>query len=62
MAKKEMWKMIPGSERYEVSNKGRVRNIETDRFLTVSDKKSVGITEHGYHTNLSVPKLVSEMF
>ncbi|NIQ06047.1 MAG: hypothetical protein GWO20_10080, partial [Candidatus Korarchaeota archaeon] len=29
----ELWKQIEGYESYEVSTKGRVRNIKTDRLL-----------------------------
>lgn len=30
---KEIWKVIPFAEKYEVSNLGRVRNIKSGRFI-----------------------------
>lgn len=35
----EEWKIIKDYENYEVSNKGRVKNINTGRFLKFSKSK-----------------------
>jgi len=34
--KEEVWRTVPGFERYEVSDQGRVRNKETDKLLNPS--------------------------
>ena len=36
----EEWKVIPWNTRYEVSNKGRVKNAKTGRILSTNPTKS----------------------
>ena len=36
----EEWKVIPWNTRYEVSNKGRIRNAKTSRILSTNPTKS----------------------
>lgn len=62
---KEIFKDVPGyNGRYQVSNKGRVRNTETKLFLTTnqcsrsSDKYYVGLSKNGRSKNYSVARLV----
>lgn len=62
---KEEFRPIKDFERYYVSNLGRVLNIRTGRFLTMTDNHGylvVNISKNGKARNFLVHRLVSQAF
>lgn len=61
-SRKESWKAIPEFDRYEISSKGRVRNIGTGKTLSKDNLNGVTLYSDFGHTRRSVSKMVREMF
>lgn len=61
--KKEVFKILPNHCCYEISNKGRVRNITTGKFMKLREYDLVNIFNNkGKYTTLSVKKWKKEIF
>lgn len=62
----EQWRQIPEFPRYSVSDEGRVKNDDTDRFLVKQINQrglvNVGLTRDGIQCKRSVPLLVAQAF
>jgi NUMOD4 motif/HNH endonuclease len=62
----EIWVIIPYGQCYEVSNKGRIRNTKTGKFLsgTINEDgyRRVTLSEGKKHKSFYVHKLVAEAF
>lgn len=62
----EEWRMISGFPKYEVSNKGRIRNAKTGRIMKPSvdsrGYKSVCLRKDGLSHSRRIHKLVTESF
>ena len=62
----EIWKVICGYEEcYEVSNKGRVRNIKSDKVLKNDNNrgyKRIGLYKNGKKKKFSIHRLVAQAF
>lgn len=62
----EHWKVIPTFPRYEVSDRGRVRNRDTERIMRTKLNQygvvGVGLMRDGEQHHRSVPKLVAMAF
>lgn len=62
----EIWKVIEGWERYEVSNKGRIRNSETEMILKIRPDKEgylmVTLSINNVRTTKKVHRLVAGAF
>lgn len=62
----EVWKVIDGQERYEVSSLGRVRRISTGRLMKPApDRKGylhVGLYENGRKTTRRLAGIVARAF
>ena len=60
------WKVIPGYERYEISDEGEVRNSKTGRLLksgyTNGGYRKVNLRSNGVAVNARVHRLVAENF
>lgn len=61
-SKKEVWKMIEAYPNYEVSNKGRVRNVQSGKVLAIDSKNAVTLYDYGMRQHLSVRTLVNYAF
>jgi len=62
----EQWKVIPEFPRYEVSDRGRVRNTDTERIMRVKINQygvvGVGLMRDGEQHHRSLPLLVAKAF
>jgi hypothetical protein len=59
---KEMWKKISFGDRYEVSNKGKVRNAETKKLMKIDSSNCVYLSDSGEKWHPSVDQLVADHF
>jgi hypothetical protein len=60
---KEQWTTLAEFPMYELSNKGRIRNMEKGHYLTVNEKNTVKIVDgYGRECHRSVPKMILENF
>lgn len=58
----EIWKVIPGLDKYEVSNIGRIRNKKIDRFLNPSIGKNGYFHVEIYGKTRSLHRLIASAF
>lgn len=61
----EIWAAITEASKYEISNIGRVRNVNTGRILKqvmIGKTPTVTMMDAGFRLCRSVPKLVREAF
>ena len=59
---KETWKRVSFGNRYEVSNKGRVRNVETKKLMKKDASDCVYLSDDGFRYHPSVKMLMNEVF
>lgn len=65
MMASEIWAAITEASKYEISNIGRVRNVNTGRILKqvmIGKTPTVTMMDAGFRLCRSVPKLVREAF
>jgi hypothetical protein len=58
----EIWKGIPGFEDYEVSNKGKARNIKSKRTMKIDSKGAVHVWKDGKGYSFGIKKLLRLLF
>ena len=62
----EKWKIIEGFENYEISNLGRVKNINKNKLMTISKRKNgyctVKLSKNGKAKEYKVHRLVALAF
>lgn len=58
----ESWKDIKDFPGYQVSNRGRVRNAETDKVLSPFNGSLIVLSKKGKPACRSVPRLVATAF
>jgi hypothetical protein len=58
----EIWKQIKGFENYEISSKGNVRNIKTQKILKSHERSSYLRVQLCRNKSLSIHRLVGEAF
>lgn len=66
MVTNEEWKLVDGFTRYEVSNKGNVRNVHTKVLKAIRRTKTgycvTDLKENGYKKTAYIHRLVAEAF
>lgn len=61
----EEWRNIPGHDKYQVSNEGRVRSLKTNRILSscsCNGYRQVGLYSDGKQKTITIHRLVALAF